>query len=75
MPGIPEDGLTYEQAMAELEKLIGQLEDGQLPLEQTLALYERGRELAALCAEMLEKAELKVRTLSADKPGSSQTEL
>ncbi len=75
MPGIPQDGLTYEQDMAELEKLIGQLEDGQLPLEQTLALYERGRELAALCAEMLEKAELKVRTLSADKPGSSQTEL
>jgi len=74
MPDNPQDGLTYEQAMAELEKLISQLEDGQLPLEQTLALYERGRDLAAMCAGILEKAELKVRTLTADKPDSGQIE-
>jgi len=75
MADSPQTGMTYEQAMAELEKLISQLEDGQLPLDQTLTLYERGRELAALCAEMLEKAELKIRTLSADKPGSGQLEI
>jgi len=63
--------MTYEKAAAELDNIIVKLEDGQLPLEETLVLYERGQQLAQLCTEMLEKAELRIRTLTEEK----QTEI
>ncbi|HMN14599.1 MAG TPA: exodeoxyribonuclease VII small subunit [Bellilinea sp.] len=63
----PADELTYEQAMQELDDLIGSLEEGQSSLEDSLALYERGQALAKRCAELLDKAELRVQQLSADK--------
>ncbi len=56
----PVDGLTFEQAFAELEESVRQLERGDLPLEESLALYERGQELAAYCAKLLDEAELKI---------------
>ena len=59
--------MKYEEAVAELDKLVTQLEEGQLPLEETLKLYERGQQLARLCAELLDKAELRIRTLAAEK--------
>lgn len=59
--------MTYEKAAAELDEIIIKLEDGQQPLEQTLVLYERGQQLAQLCKEMLEKAELRIRVLSEEK--------
>ena len=52
--------LTFEQAFAELEESVRTLENGELPLEESLALYERGQELAAYCAKMLDEAELKI---------------
>jgi exodeoxyribonuclease VII small subunit len=52
---------TYDQAFAELEITLAKLESGDLPLEQTLALYEQGIALANLCARKLEEAELRVR--------------
>lgn len=60
------DGLTFEQAFAELEDAIHKLESGELPLEESLALYERGQELAAYCAKLLDEAELKVQQVEAD---------
>ncbi len=59
------DGLTFEQAFAELEDAIHKLESGELPLEESLALYERGQELAAYCAKLLDEAELKVQQVEA----------
>jgi exodeoxyribonuclease VII small subunit len=59
--------MTYEKAAAELDEIIVKLEDGQLPLEQTLVLYERGQILAKHCSEMLEKAELRIRVLAEEK--------
>jgi exodeoxyribonuclease VII small subunit len=59
--------MTYEKAAAELDEIIAKLEDGQLPLEQTLVLYERGQQLAQLCSDMLEKAELRIRVLAEEK--------
>ena len=59
--------MKYEEAAAELDKLVTLLEEGQLPLEETLKLYERGQQLARLCAELLDKAELRIRTLAAEK--------
>lgn len=56
--------LSFEQAYAELEKIVGQLEQGDLPLEQSLALHARGQTLAAHCSLKLEQAELRVRSLT-----------
>jgi exodeoxyribonuclease VII small subunit len=55
------DELTFEQAFDELEELVRTLERGDLPLEESLALYKRGQELAAYCAKLLDEAELKVQ--------------
>lgn len=52
---------TYDQAFAQLESVLAKLESGDLPLEQTLALYEMGIALANLCSRKLEEAELRVR--------------
>ena len=56
--------LSFEQAYAELEKIVEQLEQGDLPLEQSLALHARGQKLATHCGVKLEQAELQVRVLS-----------
>jgi exodeoxyribonuclease VII small subunit len=55
--------LTFEEAYAQLEATVRRLEEGGLPLEESLALYERGMELATLCTEQLDQAELRVRQL------------
>jgi exodeoxyribonuclease VII small subunit len=60
------DELTYEQAFAELEELVGKLEGEIGNLDEALALFERGQALAKRCAELLDKAELKVQQLSED---------
>ncbi len=58
--------LTFEQAFAELEESVRALERGDLPLEESLALYERGQGLAAYCARLLDEAELKVQQIESD---------
>jgi len=58
--------LSYEEAFAELEKIVGDLEAEVHNLDESLALYERGQALARRCAELLDKAELKVQTLNSD---------
>ena len=60
------EGLTYEAAFKELEEIVAALESEGKPLDESLGLYERGQTLAAHCAALLEKAELKVRQLGAD---------
>ncbi|HTP07609.1 MAG TPA: exodeoxyribonuclease VII small subunit [Anaerolineae bacterium] len=57
----PITDLTFEQAFAELEESVRTLERGDLSLEESLALYERGQELSAYCAKLLDEAELKVQ--------------
>jgi exodeoxyribonuclease VII small subunit len=56
--------LSYEEAFAELEAVVAALESEQRPLDESIALYERGQALSKHCAALLEKAELKVRQLS-----------
>jgi exodeoxyribonuclease VII small subunit len=58
--------LTFEQAFAELEDIVNRLESGDLPLEDSVDLYERGQKLAHLCGAMLDSAELRVQQLAAD---------
>ncbi|MES0359794.1 MAG: exodeoxyribonuclease VII small subunit [Anaerolineales bacterium] len=63
---IPVEDMTYEQAFNELESIVNDLETDERPLEDALALFERGQTLAHHCAQMLEDAELKVQELSGD---------
>lgn len=58
--------LTFETAVQELEQIVGQLESGQLTLEASLALYERGQFLAQWCGQQLDTAVLRVEQLTAD---------
>jgi exodeoxyribonuclease VII small subunit len=62
---IKTEELTFESAFAQLEEIVGKLEAGDLPLDDALALFERGQRLAALCGTKLDEAELKVQKLSA----------
>jgi exodeoxyribonuclease VII small subunit len=61
-----ETDLTFEQAYAQLEAIVAQLESGDLTLDESVALYERGQRLARLCGAKLDAAELRVRQISAD---------
>lgn len=63
----PVDNLTYEQAFAELEKIILALESEEHSLDEALSHFERGQELAKHCNTLLDKAEVKVRQISGDK--------
>lgn len=55
--------LSFEEAFAQLEKVISALEEGSLPLEEAIALFERGTKLANQCSTKLDEAELKVKKL------------
>ena len=59
--------LTYEEALAELEKIVSALEGEQNQLEESIKLFERGQALAARCAVLLEAAELKVKQVAGDE--------
>ena len=63
----PRTDLTFEEAMAELEKVVTQLERGDVALEEAIALYERGAKLKALCAGKLKEAEEKVELIRASE--------
>lgn len=52
--------LTYEQAFAQLEAIVARLNSGTLTLDETVALYARGRELSDYCRQLLDAAELKI---------------
>jgi exodeoxyribonuclease VII small subunit len=58
--------LSYEQALAELEAIVASLEANKLPLEESMALFERGQALSRRCLELLDKAELRIKELSGD---------
>ncbi len=56
--------MSFEEAFAELEAVVARLEGGDLSLDESLALFERGQALAAHCGQRLDAAELKVRQLA-----------
>lgn len=63
------DEMSYEEAFQALKDLVSKLESDELPLEQGLALFERGQELSARCSQLLEEAELKLKQLAPDDGG------
>jgi len=64
MTDSPLDNLTFEQALAELERIVGELEDGNTGLEESLARYERGVGLLKLCYGQLCEAEQRILTVT-----------
>jgi exodeoxyribonuclease VII small subunit len=63
-------GLSFEEAMKELELVVGQLERGDVSLEDSIRLYERGAALKKRCEEKLKEAEEKVAILMLDAEGN-----
>jgi len=61
--------MSFEEAMAELERVVNQLERGDVPLEDSIKLYERGAALNKRCEEKLKEAEEKVAAITLDKDG------
>ncbi|MBQ3045853.1 MAG: exodeoxyribonuclease VII small subunit [Clostridia bacterium] len=59
--------INYEKSVARLEEITDKLENGNLPLEEMMKLYEEGTALAAKCAKVLDAAQLKITELSAGK--------
>jgi exodeoxyribonuclease VII small subunit len=57
------ESLSFEAAFAELEEVVRQLEEGNRPLDEAMALFERGTALAAACNTRLDVAELRVQQL------------
>ena len=64
----------FEAAMARLEEIVEELEKGDLPLEQSLKLFEEGIKLSRICTKRLDEAERKVEILLKDKDGSLKPE-
>ena len=62
--------MTFEQAMADLEQVVTQLERGEVALEQSIALYERGALLKGRCETKLKEAEEKVAAITLDGDGN-----
>jgi len=63
MAGKTQKSLDFESAMAELEKIVNDMEAGKLSLEESLAAYKRGAELLSFCRSRLEDAQQQVRVL------------
>lgn len=70
MTETPVTEMTFEQAMAELESVLGQLERGDVALDESIALYERGAALKKRCEEKLKEAEEKVAAITLDSDGA-----
>jgi len=68
------DTLSFEQALAELEGIVQQLESGEVELEKSIAIYERGAALRAHCEGKLKNAELKVERIVRGEDGEPATE-
>jgi exodeoxyribonuclease VII small subunit len=58
--------LDFEKALEELERLVARMEDGKLPLEESLAAYQRGAELIRFCESKLADAQARVAILDGD---------
>ena len=66
--------LSFEQALAELEKIVAELESGQAPLERSIEVYERGAALKAHCEAKLEAARLRVEKIVVGAQGAMGSE-
>ena len=61
--------LSFERAIEELETIVKRLEDGKVPLEESVAIYERGQALKRRCEDLLRLAEARVEKITLDASG------
>ncbi len=61
--------LPFERAIEELESIVKRLEEGKVPLEESVAIYERGEALKRRCQELLDQAEARVNKIVLDSSG------
>ena len=64
--------LSFEQALAELEAIVQRLERGDVPLEQSIAIYGPGAALKARCDHLLKHAKVQIQQITPHAPGSAQ---
>jgi len=65
------ESLTFEQALAELETIVGHLERGDVPLEESIKIYARGETLKKHCDALLKQAEAKVEKIRTGANGQA----
>lgn len=63
--------LNFEQALVALEEVVQQLESGNVPLDQSITLYERGENLRKLCQARLDDAQARIEKIVTDNNGSA----
>ena len=61
--------MPFERAIEELESIVKRLEEGKVPLEESVAIYERGEVLKARCEDLLRQAEARVEKITLDASG------
>ena len=66
MAAQPPAEMTFEKALEELEALVARMEDGKLPLEESLAAYQRGSELIKFCESKLADAQARITILDGE---------
>jgi exodeoxyribonuclease VII small subunit len=69
-PDIDVGQLSFERAIEELESIVKRLEDGKVPLEESVAIYERGEALKRRCEDLLRQAEARVQKITLDASGN-----
>jgi len=62
--------LSFERAIEELESIVKRLEDGKVPLDESVAIYERGEALKRRCEDLLRQAEARVQKITLDASGN-----
>lgn len=62
--------LSFERALEELETIVKRLEDGKVPLEESVTIYERGEALKRRCEDLLRQAEARVDKITTDAQGA-----
>jgi len=72
--GMPEEKLTFEEALGQLEKLVTAIEQGRIGLEESIQQYERGCRLIQYCRSILADSERKIERLSRTVEGQFHTE-
>ena len=69
-----EEKLTFEEAMDNLEKIVAELEKGELSLEKSVESFKKGMEISNYCSDMLDSAEKSITILLKDKNGNVKEE-
>ena len=68
-PNADVTAMSFEKALAELEAIVQRLERGDVPLEESVTIYERGETLKRRCDELLRQAEARVEKITLDAAG------